>query len=322
MGETGKRKLRSTGKKWFALGLMLALSVPSPSPAADTVGMILPRDCAVSADAKDKFVQMLFARDIPSGNVEVFVQRPAPDRVSRLNSARKFLSFGVAAIVIWGGTAVEEILRESGRTPVVFVGVYNPVKQGIVKDLRAPGKNTTGVASTTSLSFLLDNILEVVDDGVLGVVYHSDITDSVVQFEELTSLAGAKGLKILSVDVLGSDPAGISEVLAPAPFLYLAQGCYVEDGSFVNMEKLGKPAATQTPGITGGGVVFSLAPDIDEMLNEAAGITARILKGEKAGDIEVVRMKKIDFVINMGEARAMELKVPFAVLNRATKVIK
>ncbi len=321
MAKTGTTNNGRSSILW-ALALYLLLCLPSASHAAKTIGMILPRDCAVGADAKDKFVQMLFESGMSSGDVEVFVQRPSPDMVSRLNSARKFLSFGVDVIVVWGGTSIDEILRESGKIPVVFVGVYDPVRQGIVRDLKAPGKNTTGVASTTSLAFLLDNILEVTGGGHLGVVYHSDISDSTVQFEELQSLSKAKGLTLIPLDAAKAKAGDLADVLAPAPFLYLAQGCYVEAGRFANMEKLGKPAATQTPGITSGGVVFTLAPSIEGMLNEAAGITATILKGEKASGIPVVRMRKIDFVINMAEARKLGLKIPFPVLNRATKVIK
>jgi putative ABC transport system substrate-binding protein len=301
MAKTGTTNNGRSSILW-ALALYLLLCLPSASHAAKTIGMILPRDCAVGADAKDKFVQMLFESGMSSGDVEVFVQRPSPDMVSRLNSARKFLSFGVDVIVVWGGTSIDEILRESGKIPVVFVGVYDPVRQGIVRDLKAPGKNTTGVASTTSLAFLLDNILEVTGGGNLGVV--------------------AKGLTLIPLDAAKAKAGDLADVLAPAPFLYLAQGCYVEAGRFANMEKLGKPAATQTPGITSGGVVFTLAPSIEGMLNEAAGITATILKGEKASGIPVVRMRKIDFVINMAEARKLGLKIPFPVLNRATKVIK
>lgn len=316
---TGKRR-RVQLLPILALGIILTL--PGVSLAAKTVGMIMPRDCAAGADAKDKFVEMLMKSGLARGEAEVFVQRPAPDKVSRLNSARKFLSFGVDAIVIWGGTAVDEILRESGKVPVVFIGVYDPVKQGIVKDLKSPGKNTTGVASTTSMSFLLDNIMEASGERLLGVIYHSGVSDSRVQLEELKALSVKKGLKLILLDASKQGMAQAAQVLAPAPFLYQAQGCYVEGDRFVNLEKLGKPAATQTPGVTSGGIVFTLAPDPDKMLKEAAGITARVFKGEKAKNIPVVRMKDIDFIINMSEARRMGVKIPFPVLNRATKIIK
>jgi len=304
------------------LVVLFLLPVYQAAAAAKTIGLILPRDCAAGSNAKDELVKHLMAAGFSSKDIEVFVQRPAPDKVSRLNSVRKFLSFGVDAIVMWGGTAVQEAAREAGKTPIVFLGVYDPVKEGVVKDLNAPGKNVTGVSARTSMSFLLDNILEVMKFDTLGVIYHSEIPASTVQLEELKGLAPGKGLDIISLDAAKGGLEGADSILGPAPFLYLAQGCYVEEGQFVDLAELGKPAATQTPGITGGGVVFTLAPDPDILLKEASDITARILRGEKAGKIPVSRVKKIEFTINIGEARRMGLKIPFPVLSRGTEVIK
>lgn len=301
---------------------LLMVNAHQAIAAAKTIGLILPRDCAVGTEAKDDLVKHLMAAGISSRDVEVFVQRPAPDKVSRLNSVRKFLSFGVDLLIMWGGTAVQEAAREAGKTPIIFLGVYDPIKEGVVKDLNEPGKNVTGVSARTSMSFLLDNILEVMKLDTLGVIYHSEIPASTVQLEELESLAPGKGMDLISLDAAGNGLDNAQGVLGPAPFLYLAQGCYVEEGQFANLAQLGKPAATQTPGITGGGVVFTLAPDPDILLKEASEITARILKGEKPGKIPVSRVKKIEFTINLGEARRMGLTVPFPVLSRGTEVIK
>jgi ABC-type uncharacterized transport system substrate-binding protein len=68
--------------------------------------------------------------------------------------------------------------------------------------------------------------------------------------------------------------------------------------------------------------VFTLAPDPDTLLKAASGIIGRILKGEKAGKIPVSRVRKIEFTINLGEAKRMGLKIPFQVLSRGTEVIK
>jgi putative ABC transport system substrate-binding protein len=304
------------------LVVLFLFSAHQAVAGAKTIGLILPRDCAVGTEAKDEIMKHLMDEGFSSKDVEVFVQRPAPDKVSRLNSVRKFLSFGADAIVIWGGTAVPEAAREAGKTSIIFLGVYDPIKEGVVKDLNAPGKNVTGVSARTSMTFLLDNILEVMKIETLGVIYHSGIPASTVQLEELNAIAPGKGMDVISLDAAKGGLDKAQSLLAPAPFLYLAQGCYVEDGQFANLAKLEKPAATQTPGVTGGGVVFTLAPDPDTLLKEASGILARILKGEKAGKIPVSRVKKIEFTINLGEAKRMGLKVPFPVLSRGTEVIK
>ncbi|UCG39652.1 MAG: hypothetical protein JSV00_05390 [bacterium] len=304
-----------------ALAAVLALAMPKAGRAA-TVGLILPKDCAFSPDSKEKFSTYLKQEGVPDRGLEVFMQRPGSDKVSRLNSMRKFLAIGADVIVVWGGTSLKEIANEAGRTPIVFIGAWDPVRDGIVNDLQAPGRNVTGVLGKTSMPFLLDNILETTQSRVLGVIFHSEVVDSMAQFDELKSLAAGKGVDLVAVDAQGMTTESASQALNPAGFLYLAQGCVVEGGVYDALKDLNKPAATQNPGVTGGGVVFTLAPDMDETLKEAARISARIIKGEKPGTIPVARIKKILFVINLGEAQRLNVKIPFSVLNKGTEVIR
>lgn len=312
-------KFRLTGAVVGIVSMLLMTSVPATTWAS-TVGLILPKDCAFSLDAKDKFSSYLRESGIKDG--EVLLQRPGSDKVSRLNSMRKFLAIGADVIIVWGGTSLKEIAREAGKTPIVFIGAWDPVKSGIVKDLTKPGKNITGVMGKTSMPYLIDNIVESTGNKLLGVVYYSQVVDSMAQYDELQSLAAGKGLDLLSVDLgkISYEEAVIT--LQPAPFLYLAQGCAVQSGVYKALAEMNKPAATQNPGVTGGGVIFTLAPDIEETIKVASGITGRILKGEKPGDIPIARIRKINFVINVGEARRLGVKIPFGVLNRGTEIIR
>jgi putative ABC transport system substrate-binding protein len=306
----------------LAIVAVLALIFVPTASFAKTVGLILPRDCAFSPDTKEKFAAVLRGQGIAGKDLEIFLQRPGSDKVSRLNSIRKFLAIGADTIVVWGGTSLKEIASEAGKTPIVFIGAWDPVKSGIIKDLKSPGKYVTGVMGKTSMPYLIDNIIETASPKVLGVIYHSDVVDSMAQYDDLKGVAAGKGLDLVAIDARGLTPASASATLAPAEFLYLAQGCAVEGGVYTALAGLNKPGATQNPGVTGGGVVFTLAPDMDETIKVAAEITGRILKGEKPGDIPVARIKKISFIINMGEARKLGLKIPFGVLNRGTEIIR
>ena len=96
-----------------------------------------------------------------------------------------------------------------------------------------------------------------------------------------------------------------------APFLYLAHECDVMGGVYEVLANLNKPAATQNPGVTGGRVISTLAPDMDETIKVVSGITGGILQGEKPRDIPVARIKKINFTINMGKSRRLGVKISF-----------
>jgi putative ABC transport system substrate-binding protein len=68
--------------------------------------------------------------------------------------------------------------------------------------------------------------------------------------------------------------------------------------------------------------MLSLAPSATEQGAAAARFIARILRGESPAGMPAEFPKLVELVLNLREADAIGIKVPFDLITDATKVIK
>jgi putative ABC transport system substrate-binding protein len=82
------------------------------------------------------------------------------------------------------------------------------------------------------------------------------------------------------------------------------------------------PVISLAPDASEKGALVALEVSPAEQGQLAAGHAAKIFAGAKPGDLPILTPRKVELVINLGSAKALDLQVPFRVLSDATKVIK
>jgi putative tryptophan/tyrosine transport system substrate-binding protein len=310
------------------------LALSALFPAADCraggklVAALLTCDIPRYREAHKAFVKALLLKGYDQSNVEVITQTPNPDPISWANSIRKFNAIGADVIITYGAPATLAALHEAGDVPVVFADVYGPVECGIAKGLPSTGRNMAGVSCKIPLVTLVKMALELKPMRLLGAVYTAREEGSMVQLRELRKIAGQLGITLVEVNLAG--PSGLDAALATL-FTAHVDGIYVSEcaagsrGFEKIVHRAGElkvPVLSQMPGAAQKGALISLEADAAEQGQVAADYAARILGGKKASTLPVATPKKVELVVNLKTAKALDLHVPFPVLSAATRVLK
>jgi putative ABC transport system substrate-binding protein len=263
-------------------------------------------------------------------NIEI-LDRWAEDHSERLPAiVKELVGSGIAVLITGGSTPTLAAKRASVRTPIVFVGIDDPVALGIVDSLGQPGGNATGLSLTSSevITERLQLLRELVPSlHRLAVIVRDDpgLDQKVL---DIRSEAGRMGIEPLMLEAT----TGKALELAFARLrgdrceaLYVASGPL---GPVKRARIIELAAAARLPAIysfrifPADGGLMSFAADFADLYRRAASFADKILKGAVPANLPVEPPRKFDLVINLTTAKALGLTIPPALLARADEVIE
>src|SRR3546814_9522122 len=96
--------------------------------------------------------------------------------------------------------------RHVTAVPAVFATVTDPVGSRLVRALRVPGRNVTGVMHLAPLDVQLNTLNAYRKVERLGVIYNEREQNSVLNVKGLGALTGERGMRLLAAPVpVGGD---------------------------------------------------------------------------------------------------------------------
>ena len=240
----------------------------------------------------------------------------------------------VNVIVTANTTAAALAAKAATQTiPIIFLLGSNPVDIGLVASLNRPGGNVTGVTDlqTSVVTKRLGLLHELVPAAkVIGILVNP--TNRVLaeaDAKEAATAAAALGLRLLVLNA--SSPAEID-----ASFTTLARehggGLLTNGDSYfmINRTQLATlsaryavPSIFTFPENAAAGGLMSYGTDMIDTTRQVLGVYAgRVLKGEKPADLPVQQTAKLEFVLNLVTAKALQITFPLTLLAIADKVIE
>jgi putative ABC transport system substrate-binding protein len=213
-----------------------------------------------------------------------------------------------AALAAKGSTSI---------VPIVFELGTDPVQAGVVASFNRPGGNITGV--TNIAASLAAKRLELLHQLVprsdtIGILT-DPIADRSTQTTDLQDAAMALGLKAVVLNASNDqeiDAAFAMIVKQRNTALLLTDQVFFNSRreQLVALARFNAvPAMYTFPEFAQVGGLISYGPSSTDAMHRTAAYVARILKGEKPGDLPVQQPTKFELVINLKAAKALGLTV-------------
>lgn len=237
----------------------------------------------------------------------------------------------VAVIAAIGGDIVARAAMKATSTiPIVFMVGQDVVRSGLVASLNRPVGNVTGV--TLFVPQLVPKQMELLhrlvpDAAVIAVLTNPDNPTVLPDPPDLEKAARANGMGLLLLNATTAE--GIESAFA-AMASQRVGGLLVPGDVFFTSRRAqivmlagrhALPAIYLFREIAVAGGLMSYGNDLNETVRQAAVYAARILGGEKPGDLPVIQPIKFELVINATTAKALGLPIPPTLLAIADEVI-
>ena len=311
------------------------LTAQAQQPAMPVVGFLRVTSPADSTHLVAAFRQGLKEAGFVEGQNVVIEYRWAEGQYDRLPALAVDLVQRKVAVI--AATSVPAALTAKAATstvPIVFIIGADPVRTGLVASLNRPGGNVTGVTFTTVdlTSKRLGQLHELVPKAeLIGVLLDPNQMEGGMfaqQLQDAEAAAATIGRRVLAVKAAsaGEFNAAFSTIVQAGVGALLVGGGPFFTSQRQRLALLSARHAIPTSyaerefAVVGG--LMSYGPSQTDAYRRAGVYAARILKGEKAGDLPVDQATKFELVINLGTAATLGIAVPTALQLLADEVIE
>jgi putative ABC transport system substrate-binding protein len=242
----------------------------------------------------------------------------------------ELVAFSPDVVMAFSNPAVA-LLKAMSTTPIVFVGVGDPIGDGFVPSLAHPGGNITGFAGFDGS--IGGKWLEVLKETVphitrVMMIMHPETPIHQAFWRSLEAAAPRFGVEATSGGV--HDAAQIGRAITS--FATKENGGIIvnphaltwanEDSIIALTLQHRVPSHFATAASVKAGGLVCYGYDYEDVMRKTAEYVDRILRGEKPGDLPVQMPTKFRLVINHKTAKAIGIDVPAALLDRADEVIE
>ncbi len=242
--------------------------------------------------------------------------------------AKKFAGDSPDVIVAIATPSAQTVAAAARNSSIVFSAVTDPVGAKLIKNMKKPGANITGVTDLTPIDKHMALVKRVTPNAKsVGVIYNPGEANSVTLVSLVHKFAPQHGLKVVEAGATKS-----SEVLAAARSLVgKVDVIYVPtDNTVISAftAVLKVAYAAKIPVVAGDtdsvkqGAVAALGFNYYDIGRQTGKIVVKVLNGANPGDIAVEGVDKMELFVNPKSAKKMGVTLSDSLIAEAKEVIK
>jgi putative ABC transport system substrate-binding protein len=307
------------------------LAARAQQGAMPVIGFLRSTSLADATDLVTAFRQGLKETGLVEGQNVAVEFRWGEGQNDRLPALADDLIRRRVAVIV--GDAVAMLVARSATTtiPIVFSAGGDPVKEGLVASLNRPGGNVTGVHFFGGVlgAKRLELLRQLAPNATtIAVLVYPNTPNTEAERRDVQAAAQAIGQQLIILDA----SSGRDIDMAFATFVQRGAGALLVGSSAFMVSQRERlialaarhalPASYHVREFVMAGGLMSYGASLADAYRQAGIYAGRILKGEKPGDLPVMRSTKFEFVINLRTAKALGLSVPPTLLATADEVIE
>lgn len=252
--------------------------------------------------------------------------------VPAMAAARELLALKPDVLLTLGTSLTRAAATASDAVPIVFSWVADPLSIGIVSDLARPRGNVTGVTDrnlemTIKRLELLRALLPSAKRVAMVAGYFDSLLDRMLQ--NALGAADKLGFHLVKLEAgtawahvpQSAIDAGAQAASLMTPFAYFGMRHAAQEIVRHSTERRFPLVFANVETVEAGGLA-SYATRLEDNLRRGANLVARVLRGDKPGDLPIDQAARFELAINQKTAQAIGLKIPQSLLLRADRVIE
>ena len=253
------------------------------------------------------------------------------DSDERIGSLLAELLASRPQVIVAHGPAAIPLQRVTRTVPIVFGFSGDPVEAGLVDSFAHPGRNLTGLSFVAKQ--LAGKRIELIKEALpqlrhLAVLASPQHPGDQAERRESQVAAAALGLTLSIFEARGAAQIDSALVAIEQSNCQAVVAFPVQNVLRMRTQMAAWSVRTRVPVVSGwaqfaeGGNLMTYGANLQASSQRLAEYVDKILKGANPADLPVEFPTRMELVVNLAAAKALNIKLPYSVLLRADRIIE